>query len=96
MTALNIFSLHKSKSKGDSEAGDCVAEDETEAWNLALALGVAMFQRMVEITIGQAIYQNEDGAIIYPYLPSIKIFCDWILCSGSSILHEDVFLESIR
>lgn len=88
MTLVVIFTLHKNKPKEEDENEECIAEDEIKVWNLATKFAASIYNLF--ITLAQS-HQTIDGKEENKFLPSIKVFSDWILCSGSSILLEKSF-----
>ena len=91
MILIIIFSLYKNKPKEEDENEECIAEDEIKVWNLATKFAASIYYLI--ISFAQS-YQNKDENEENKFLPSIKIFSDWILCSGSSILLEDSFIRN--
>ncbi len=89
---MNIFTLYKNKPREDYEQEDCISEDEIEVWNLVIIFSVSFYASLVTLALRQYESANE-AEDDEKYLPSIKIFSDWLLCTGASILLENV-LES--
>ena len=89
LAVLNMFTLYKNKPKEEDEQEECIADDELEVWNLVTAFSVGFYRCLVAFAV--AVYQAEEEVEENKYLPSVKIFSDWVLCSGSSVLLEKAF-----
>eukprot|EP00794_Sanderia_malayensis_P015904 gene15904-17504_t len=86
LTVLNIFTIYKNKPKEDDEQDDCFANEEIEVSNLVMEFSL-LFYRCI-VTLAASYCGSEDEADSDRFLPSIKVFSDYILCTGSAMLLE--------
>jgi len=91
MTLITIFTSYKNKPKEEEEGEECIADDENKVWNLAVEFTASLYHLLIILAQKFQIKNAEEDN---KFLPSIKIFSDWILCSGSSILLENSFIRN--
>ena len=91
MTLITIFTSYKNKPKEEEEGEECIADDENKVWNLSVEFTASLYHLLIILAQKFQIKNAEEDN---KFLPSIKIFSDWILCSGSSILLENSFIRN--
>lgn len=90
MMSISIFNLQKLKYKNLEDDGD----DETTTWHISLLFCVQFLQSLLDYSTDMI--RNQFAVTELKCLPAIKLFSDWIVCSGSNILAQEAFQETLR
>lgn len=89
--SISIFNLQKLKYK-NLEVVD--GDDEATAWHISLLFCVQFLQNLLDYS--SDMIKNQFQVTELKCLPAIKLFSDWIICSGSNILAQEAFQETLR
>ena len=92
LMSVSIFNIQRCKHR--NYESDNLTEEDTSLWHVSLLFCVQFFQIMLEYT--SEMVANQFTVIELKCLPAIKLFTDWIVCSGSNTLAQEAFQENLK
>jgi len=92
LMSVSLFNLQRCKHR--NYEADNLSEEDTSLWHVSLLFCVQFFQIMLEYT--SEMIMNRFQLIEMKCLPAIKLFTDWIVCSGSNTLAQEAFQENLK
>jgi len=93
LMAVSIFNLQRCKHK-NYEGDDLTDEDNSNIWHVSLLFCVQLTQVLMDYTTEMVV--GKFALMELKCLPAIKLFTDWVVCSGSNILSQEAFQENSR
>ena len=93
LMSVSIFNLQRCKQR-NYESDDLTDEDNSNIWHVNLLFCVQLIQLLMEYTT--EMIASKFAVTELKCLPAIKLFTDWIVCSGSNILSQEAFQENSR
>lgn len=92
MMSISIFNLQKCKHK--NLESDSLTEEDSNIWHVSLLFCVQFMQVLLWYTT--EMIHNQFQLPEMKCLPAIKLFNDWIVCSGSNMLAQEAFQENSK
>lgn len=92
LMSVAIFNIQRCKHRNFES--DNLTEEDTSLWHVSLLFCVQFFQTMLEHT--SEMVANQFSVTELKCLPAIKLFTDWIVCSGSNTLAQEAFQENLK